>query len=231
MTGFTERVRARLQQDSGLTLVELLVAISLFAVLLSLVGGTFYSITRATSFAAARDENSRVASTAMNEMIKKVRGAADNARVGLSDSAAFISAGGKNLKFTTLVSTGRVSVPQQVTLSLSSTGVLTENVVIGTTTDGTYYTFGGTGTTQTIATSIEVAGSADVPFFQYLDISRNVLTPDPATGVLSAVQADRVAFVQISIRVSSTASTLKNGITLQNTAGLPNLLEPTGDPT
>jgi len=226
-----DRIAMRFRQDAGLTLVELLVAISLFAVLLAIVGGTFYSITRATTFAAARDQNSRVASTAMNEMVKMVRGAADNARVGLNDSPAFIAAGGKSLSFTTLVSTGRVSVPQQVTFALTPAGALTETIVAGTTTDNAYYSFGGAGRTQTIATSIEVPAASGVQVFQYLDIKKDALTPDPATGVLSAAQADRVAFVQISIRVSSTASALRNGITLQNTVGLPNLLEPTGDPT
>ena len=231
MTGFRDGLTARLRSDDGLTLVELLVAISLFAVLLAIVGGTFYSITRATTFAAARDQNSRVASTAMNEMVKMVRGAADNARIGLSDSPAFIAAGGKSITFTTLVSTGRVSVPQQVTFTLSSAGVLTENTVIGTTSDNAYFTFSGAGNTQVLASSIEVPTASSGPVFQYLDIGKNVLTPDPATGVLSAAQTDRVAFVQITLRASSTASTLKNGITLKNTVGLPNLLEPTGDPS
>ncbi|OIH95378.1 type II secretion system protein J [Curtobacterium sp. MCBA15_001] len=231
MTALRDRLLARVRRDDGMTLVELLVAVSLFAVLLAIVGGTFYSITRATTFAAARDSNSRVASTAMNEMVKMIRGAADNPKVGANDDPAFLSAGRNSLTLTTLVSSGRSAVPQRVGFSLSAAGVLTENIVIGSTTDNTYYSFTGAGTTQAIASGIEVPSSTGTPVFQYLDKLSNPVTPDPATGVLTSDQAGQVAFVQLSIRVSSTSSALKNGITLQNTVGLPNLLEPTGDPT
>lgn len=218
------------RREDGLTLIELLVAMGLFAVLLAIVGGTFYSITRATTFAAARDQNSRNASNAMNEIVRQVRAAADNPRVGASDSPAFISAGTSALQFTTLVSTGRDSVPQQVTFSVSAAGVLTEKIVAGSTTDNAYYTFSGAGSTSTIASSIEVPATTATPIFQYLDIGKTVLTPN-AAGLLTADQVGQIAFVQVTLRFSSTASTLKNGITLQNTVGLPNLLQPSGDST
>ena len=226
------RIRAAVSAEGrqdGLTLIELLVAMGLFAVLLAIVGGTFYSITRATTFAAARDQNSRSASNAMNEIVRKVRAAADSPRLGTSDSPAFITAGKSAVKLTTLVASGRDAVPQQVTFSVSAEGVLTENIVVGSTTDNAYFTFSGAGTTSTIASSIEPAATG-MPIFQYLDISKNVLQPN-AAGLLTADQFGQIAFVQVTLRSSSTASALKNGITLQNTVGLPNLLEPTGDST
>jgi len=228
-----QRIRSAVRgerREDGLTLIELLVAMGLFAVLLAIVGGTFYSITRATTFAAARDQNSRNTSNAMNEIVRKVRAAADNPRVGASDSPAFISAGRSSVQFTTLVATGRDAVPQQVSFSVSADGVLTEKVVAGTTTDNAYYTFSGAGSTSTIASSIEVPDASGTPVFQYLDVASNVLPPN-AAGAIPADQIGQIAFVQVTLRLSSTASTLKNGITLQNTIGLPNLLEPTGDST
>ncbi|MBA8989129.1 prepilin-type N-terminal cleavage/methylation domain-containing protein [Curtobacterium pusillum] len=228
-----ERIRSGVRgarRDDGLTLIELLVAMGLFAVLLAIVGGTFYSITRATTFAVARDQNSRNASNAMNEIVRQVRAAADNPRTGASDSPAFISAGTSAVQFTTLVATGRDAVPQQVTFSVSAAGVLTETIVAGSTTDNAYFTFSGSGSTSTIASSIELPASGGTPIFQYLDGNSVALTPN-AAGVLTADQIGQIAFVQVTLRLSSSASTLKNGITLQNTVGLPNLLQPTGDST
>lgn len=218
------------RREDGLTLIELLVAMGLFAVLLAIVGGTFYSITRATTFAAARDQNSRTASNALNEIVRKVRAAADNPRVGASDSPAFVSAGQSSMQFTTLVATGRDAVPQQVTFTVAADGTLTERVVPGSTTDNAYYTFTGAGTTSTIASSIEVPSGGDDPVFQYLTADRVALTPN-AAGFLTADQTGQIAFVTVTLRTSSSASTLRNGITLQNTIGLPNLLEPTGAST
>lgn len=215
-------------RDRGLTLIELLVAMGLFGVLLAIVGGTFVSITRATSFAAARDQNSRNASTAMNEVVRQVRGAADNPQVGASDSPAFLSAGTSSVQFTTLVSTGRAAVPQQVTFTVGASGVLSERIVPGATTDNVYYTFPGSGSTSTIGTGVELPSGTGTPAFQYLDISQNVLAPN-AAGVLTSDQIGQIAFVRVTLRFSSTSSTLRNGITLQNTIGLPNLLQPTGD--
>ncbi|WP_439692974.1 PulJ/GspJ family protein [Curtobacterium sp. SP.BCo] len=217
------------RRDEGLTLIELLVAMSLFGVLLAIVGGTFYSITRATTFAAARDQNSRNASNAMNEIVRQVRAAADNPNVGAADTPAFLSAGPTSMQFTTLVATGRNAVPQQVTFSVSAAGVLTEKVIAGSTTDNAYYTFPGAGSTSTIASSIEVPTSTGTPVFQYLDAGNTPLTN--GASALTTDQVGQIAFVKVTLRFSSTASTLKNGITLQNTVGLPNLLEPTGDPT
>lgn len=221
-----DRVR---RDDRGLTLVELLIAMGLFAVLLAIVGGTFYSITTATTFAAARDQNGRAASTAMNEVVRKVRSAADNPRLGTSDAPAFAVAGTNTVQFTTLVATGRTAAPQQVRFTVGSSGTLTEQIVPGVTTDNAYYTFPGSGTTTTITSSIEVPAAGATPVFEYLQLSGATLTPDPSTGLLSAAQLGQIAFVRVTLRVSSSASTLQNGTTLRNTIGLPNLLDPTGD--
>ncbi len=230
MIGRLRAVFSGEDRDSGLTLVELLVAMGLFAVLLAIVGGTFYSITRATTFAAARDQNSRNASTAMNEIVRQVRGAVDNPVPGASDNPAFTTAGSSTAQFTTLVSSGRSAVPQQVTLTVSASGTLSERIVVGSTSDNAYYTFTGAGSTSTIGTSVELPPSSGTPIFQYLDINQAVLPP-AASGMLTADQIGQIAFVRVTLRVSSSASTLSNGTTLQNTVGLPNLLEPTGAST
>ncbi|KQO63646.1 PulJ/GspJ family protein [Curtobacterium sp. Leaf261] len=224
------RLRDVANREGGLTMIELLVAMGLFAVLLTIVVGTFVSITKATSFAAARDTNTRVATNGMDELTKMIRSAADNPVVGAGDTPAFTVAGPETMTFSTLVSSGRDAVPQQITFALDGARNLTETSAAASA-NGTYFTFGTPGAARVVTASVGATPSGGDPLFQYRDGGGNVLTPSTTTNQLTLDQRNQIASVTVTLRIANTRSTLTNGVVLKNTIGLPNLLEPTGSST
>jgi Tfp pilus assembly protein PilW len=203
---------------------ELLVAMSLFTVLLVIVGGTFVSITRATTFAAARDQNTRSAQNGMNELSRKLRGAADNPVANAADSPAFTAASPDALTVSTLVATGRDAVPQLASFSVTG-GTLVESTTAGRAV-GTYFVFDGARSSVRLVDGVDATPSNSSPLFTYFDASGAELVPPTAAG-LTGDQRSRISSVTVTLAVANSRSSLQNGIVLQSSVGLPNLLDTT----
>lgn len=214
-----ERVR---RDERGISLVELLIAMGLFTVLLAIVGGTFVSITRATTFAAARDQNTRSAQNGMNELMRQFRGAADNPVANAADDPAFQVATPTSVTMWSLVATGRDAVPQVVTFSVTN-GSLVETITPSRA-SGSYYVQGTIPTQRTLLDGVTAAPTGGTPLFTYLAADGS---PVGGGGALTLAQRSMVRSVTITLTVANTRSALSNGIVLQNTVGLPNQLDQT----
>lgn len=223
MTGRLRHALRRVRHDDrGITMSELLVAMSLFTVLLVIVGGTFVSITRATTFAAARDQNTRSAQNGMNELSRKLRAAADNPVANAADTPAFSAAAADALTVSTLVATGRDAVPQLASFSVTG-GTLVETVTAGRAV-GTYFVFDGARSSSRLVDGVDPTPSGTSPLFSYFDSTGTELVPPTPAG-LTADQRGRISTVTVTLSVANSRSTLQNGIVLQSSIGLPNLLD------
>jgi prepilin-type N-terminal cleavage/methylation domain-containing protein len=218
-----ERLRGGHQGDHGLSLAELLVTIMIFGIVLTVVTGTFVSLTRTTSLANRTDSNVRTASNGMNEVTRQIRSAVVVPVPGVTTNApAFIEASTEGVTFTTAVNqTGSTNQPQLVRFSLAADRSLVENKTASVPIQSTYWAFTGAVTTRTLTGPVSIA-SAKVPvLFQYADSSGALLIPG-ATGKLAATQLAQIASVTVTLSVKST-SAYDNGVTLVNTVGLPNI--------
>lgn len=217
-----DALRARRMDDSGLSLAELLVTIMIFAIVLTVVTGTFVSLTRVTSQAAATDANVHDASNGMNEIAREIRGAVNNPIPNAPDAAAFITATSESMTFSTAVNqTGSMIQPQLVTFSLGTDRSLIETKTSAVVYQTSYWQFTGTVVKRTLTGPVS-ASSASVPvLFQYFDSSGAALAPS-AAGALTTVQLGRIASIKVSLSIRSTKAG-DTGVTLVNTVGTPNL--------
>lgn len=217
-----DAVRARRLTDTGLSLAELLVTIMIFAIVLTVVTGTFVSLTRVTGQAAATDANVHDASNGMNEIARQIRGAVNNPVPNASDAAAFSAATTESMTFSTAVNqTGSSTQPQLVTFALATDRSLTETKTAAVAYQTTYWQFTGTVINRTLTGPVSAASASIPVLFQYFDSTGASLTPG-AAGSLSAAQLGQIASVKVSLSIKSTKAG-DTGVTLINTVGTPNL--------
>ena len=227
MTGRARRAAALEQRpDTGLSLAELLVAIMVFGLIMTIVSTTFISLTKATSQSRAIDSNTRVASNGLNDLSLSLRGARTIPveTVGAADIPAFSSATRESVKFYTaanLVNTTS-TVPRQIEFALASNRSLVERSLTATTNAKGFYVFTGTASSRTVTTPVATAPAAGPWLFTYLDSTGAPLAFD-ATGALAADDLGSISAVQVTVRIDATTTMTSQGITLQNTVGLPNL--------
>jgi prepilin-type N-terminal cleavage/methylation domain-containing protein len=222
--GRTDALEQR--SDAGLSLAELLVAIMVFGLIMTIVSTTFISLTKATSQSRTIDNNTRVASNGLNDLSLALRGARTIPveTVGATDLPAFSSATRESVRFYTaanLVNTTS-TVPRQVEFSLSANRSLVERSLTGTTNAKGFSVFAGTATSRTVTTPMATTPSGGPWLFTYLDATGAPL-PFDATGALGTDDLGSIAAVQVTVRIDSTTTMTPQGITLQNTVGLPNL--------
>lgn len=245
MTGSAALSRLRgSDRESGFTLVELLVAIVVLAILLTIVGSLFLTSVRTVSASEATGQATGTASNAINELSRVIRSGTPNAVVGqLLPDPPFVAATTESLTMYSYVDSytgpGSTQVrPLLVQFSLDGARRLVEKRWVPSTSDPGYFVFptpvsnptttpvysAPTRSALTIAGPIAAtpsspAGSA--PLFSYLDADGNTLTPS-ATG-LTSTQLGEVARVLVTIRVAGAASSTRPTVVLQNTVRIPNL--------
>lgn len=225
------RLVARLRADqAGLTLVELLVAMSLSLIVLTVAGSFLISSQKASVTASSVSRNTRAASAAMNEIGRVLRAATDNpVPTGDDPQYAFQYASATSVRFFAYVnldSTLSQAVEVQLTLD-PSTKRITETKWVGTAVAGnsSYYAFplssasslSAAPTSTRVLTSSAVNGS----LFSFKDAAGNVLgTP---TSAVAATDLLNIRSVGVTVTVGSSASDA-NAVTLSNTASMPNIV-------
>jgi prepilin-type N-terminal cleavage/methylation domain-containing protein len=220
---FIDAIKRARRDERGLTLAELLVTVLIFALVLTVVTGTFVTMVRATTFANATDTNVRTGSDAMDEMTRVLHAAMNNPRPNQSDAPAFSVANSESATFSTAVNmSGSTLTPEQVSLTLDSSRRIVETVTAGQLYNSTYYQFTGAVTTRVLSSPVTATPTGGDALFVYFDANNNRLTPD-ATGALSSSQISSIASVQITLRLTNSNSTIDNSVTLTNQVGLPNL--------
>jgi len=222
------------REDRGISLAELIVAMSVGVLVLAMVGAFFVSVSRASSTTGGVDANTRSASTAMREMERMFRVASNNpVASGVDTQYAFQYATATSVRFFAYINlNSAVDVqPVEVQYTLDpSTRILTETKWVGTATDVTksYYSF-PMATTPTLpnapTSSINLATSV-VPttLFSYSDAGNIPLTP--VAGALTAAQLQSVRNVTVALTVGepdAAKPAAANNVSLTSTVGMPNL--------
>ncbi|WP_420369026.1 PulJ/GspJ family protein [Curtobacterium sp. L1-20] len=222
-------VRAH-RDERGITLAELLVAMSLSLVVLTIAGSFLVASQKASVTAGSVSQNTRAASVAMNEMGRVLRAATDNpVPTGDDSQYAFQYASATSVRFFAYVNLdSTLSQPVQVQLTLDpATKRLTETKWAGTAVSGnlSYYTFplAGGSTLSAAPTSRRTLASSvtNSAAFTFQDASGNVL--GSSTSPVAATDLPNIRTVTVTVSVGA-SSTDPNTVTLTNTASMPNIV-------
>lgn len=227
-------VRARLEvvadargSERGLSLAELLVAMTVFGILLAMTAGFMVNASRANITNRTIDSTNRTAANAMDEVTRVLRGAATNtvANQSLPDPA-FVQATDNALTVYSYVdlSTSKVA-PVKVQFFVDASKNLVEWKWAATPA-GVNFTFPSSASCATSCTSRILGSPVVLPaaggpkLFTYLDSTGTAIAT--VGGVLPAAVVNNVAAVTISLQFGSTSSANQSTL-LTNSVGLPNL--------
>lgn len=227
------RLRAhlpRVTDDRGLTLVELLVAMSLSLLVLTIAGSFLVSSQKAVATATSTSANTRAATAAMNEMGRMLRAATDNpVPTGDDSQFAFQYASPTSLRFFAYVNLdSTLSQPVEVQLTLDpATRRITETTWKGTAIAGnsSYFAFplaaGATLSATPTSKRTLVSSVTNTVAFSFRDATGGVL--DVAGSPIGATQLPNIRAVVVSTTVGSGAND-PNAVTLTTTVSLPNIV-------
>lgn len=211
--------------DDGMTLIELVVAMGIFGILLTLVVSMFVSSSRSFSDQSGALDNSRMASTSMNEVTRIIRAGTEIPRPNSADNRpVFTHAGAEKIDMHSFIDAGNSVDPAPVRVELQRNA---NNELVETRWEGyhdvpAYWEFRSTSNyARTIARSLMPADTS-APLFRYYDKNGAILTP-PAGGTLTLAQRRNIASVRVSMQVQADASGRVEPVQIQNMVGLPNL--------
>lgn len=233
------RTLRRLRHDqSGVSLVEWLVAMFVFGIVITLISSLYVSTTRAMDNAQNTNQNTRSAANAMNEMARMLRAGTDNpvSSTGFGapppNDPAFVYARNESVLFYAFVNlTGTAQQPIQVRLRVDgTTRRLLEDIWPATSLGNGYWSFPAESTapqrTRILADVIAPKTTTTPWTFTYLDANNApIATSAGATGGVANVKTTlaSIASVQLTVTVLSRLGVTDHQVTLQNTVGLPNL--------
>jgi type II secretory pathway pseudopilin PulG len=221
--------RARTDQR-GITLVELIVGMSLSLLVLTIAGSFLVASQKASVTASSISQNTRAASTAMNEMGRMLRAATDNpVPTGDDSQFAFQYASATSIRFFAYVNLdSTLSQPVQVQLTLDPvTKRITETTWKGTAVSGnsSYFSFplalGATLTSTPTSKRTLVSSAVNGVAFSFTDASNNVL--GTLTSPVSVTDLPNIRSVSVTLTVGS-STTDPNAVTLTNRASMPNIV-------
>ncbi|WIA99944.1 MULTISPECIES: PilW family protein [unclassified Curtobacterium] len=230
------RVLRRLgRDDRGVSLAELIVAMSISVLVLTMAGAFFVSVSRASTTTTNVDSNTRVASTAMREMQRMFRVASNNpVASGVDAQYAVQYATATSVRFFAYINlNSAVDVqPVEVQFTLDpAKGTITETKWNGVPTDrtATYYDFprATTPTLTNAPTSRLVLAESVVPstLFTFRNAAGTAMTAGP-DGALSATDLAAVRSVSIDLTVGERDQqrpAARDDVSLTSTVGMPNL--------
>lgn len=216
-------VAGRRASDRGLSLVELLVAMTLFSLVLAMVVGFFVSASKATQLTTQIDGTNRQATTAMDEVSRIIRGATTNpvATAGSVPSPAFTVAGTNTITLYSAVNLSSSTAQNEIVqFSIDANSNLVEKVWQPITSNG-YFTFGSSPTTSRIIAGPLVLTNAGGPnLFTYINSAGTAIAT--SGGAVASTDIASIAAVQVSLQVG-TANTAAQSTLLTDSVGLPNL--------
>jgi prepilin-type N-terminal cleavage/methylation domain-containing protein len=230
--------RRRENSEDGLTLVEMLVAMMVLAVLLALVGGLFASSSKIIATTQVTGQGTTSAANIADELSNVIRSGANLPVTGQTlSNPALPYASNEALTMYSYVdsytsSTSTQVRPLLVQLSLNSARQLVEKRWVPLSTSGTYFTFptvsssGAVSTPAPTSTRIigdpilttPTTGANTDPLFVYLNASGGVIASPVAAANLCSI-----ASVRVTVRTQGAATTAHPAIVLVNTVDIPNL--------
>ncbi|WP_191330301.1 type II secretion system protein J [Frigoribacterium sp. ACAM 257] len=199
--------------DAGVSLAELLVAMMVFAVLLSLTGGFMISAYRANQTNNSVDRTTRTASTALLQMTRMIRAASDFKTTGGVSSSAFVTMGSSDVTLVSYVNLAdALEKPVKVQYVVEGTKLVERRWAgLQSVNDATLYTFPTLTSTVTLAEPVLAPAAGGPALFSYFQADRTTVAADP-----TAIGAVRV---QLQIGTSSRGS---DSTLLVNTVGINN---------
>ena len=211
--------------DQGLTLIELVVAMGISSILIALIVTMFTTTSRSVHDQEAAIDNSRLASTAMNEVTRILRAGTEIPVYGAAmNDPVFVYAGAERIVMNSFIdSTSSADpAPLRVEFSRNAANELVETRWDAYHVHGNSWAFQTTSTyARTIARSL-LPPQASRPLFVYKDKEGSVLTP--ASGAsLTTAQIRNIASVQVTMQVQGDESGRVAPVVIQNLVGLPNL--------
>jgi prepilin-type N-terminal cleavage/methylation domain-containing protein len=210
--------------ERGVTLIELLVSMIIFAILLTLVGGAFSTISKAVTLSGQVNSNIGFSSLGMNEISKVLRFAATNPVLNQPiDNPAFVVAKPETLTvYSYIDATATSPAPTEVTFSLNGSRQLVETRYSAYSVASGYWAFNTTPyRTQILTGTVLTPGTGELSLFTYQTSVNGTALTCPTTG-LTQSQILQVAAVQVTMKIKSSTGG-SNSVTLTNTVGLPNL--------
>lgn len=173
--------------ERGLTLVELLVAMLIFALLLVLVGSAFSTISKAVGLAGSTNNNISLSGLGMTELSKVIRFAATNPVVSHPiDDPAFVTAKSETLTVYSYVDANPSNpAPIEVTFSLNSSRQLVETRYSAYSVATGYWAFNTTPYVMRILTGTVLAPTGtELPLFSYQTADGTVIDEGQADRLL-----------------------------------------------
>lgn len=230
---------SRLRHDeSGISLIEWIVAMFVFGIVITLIANLYVSTTRAMDNAQNTNQNTRSAANAMNESARMLRAGTDNPvqATGFGtpppNDPAFVYARNESVLFYAFVNlTGTAQQPIQVRLRVDQTSrQFVEDIWPATNIGNGYWSFPAETTTpqrtRILADAIAPRTGTAPWTFTYLDATNTAIaTSAGATGGVANVKTTlaTIAAVQVTLTVLTKTGVADHSVTLQNTVGLPNL--------
>ena len=218
-------LRERMKRDeSGIGLVELLVAMLIFGIVITLVANMYVSMTRTVQIGGSVNNSTKAASLGMNELSRVIRFATGNPVSGQPiDDPAFVEAGRETITVYSYVDTVSSAVqPVKVKFSLDASRRLIETRYAAYSLSGGYWGFSSTPLwTRTLTGQVMAPGAGEPYLFTYLQDDGTAIAV-PAAGLASS-QFSAIAAVQVTLKLKADDGTTANPVVLQNTVGLPNL--------
>lgn len=232
------RVRQLLERlrsgDSGLSLMELIVAMTLLAILMTIIISMYSAFT--TNFTRDRSstDSTNVASIGINEVTRVIRAGTEIEVLNSStNKPVFVIAARERLVMHAYLDTNAANpAPILVEFSIGATSrVLNEKRWAGTKTSG-YWGFPSPTTTpvtdRVIARKIVAPASGQLPLFTYLKTegcaTGTTCAIVPTSGnALSAAEIAQVVAVQVTMVVQADETGRADPVTIINRVGIPNL--------
>ncbi|MBH0008441.1 prepilin-type N-terminal cleavage/methylation domain-containing protein [Salinibacterium sp. SWN1162] len=223
-TALLARVRRIRNDDSGVTLAELIVTIALLTMMLAMVMTIFISFTRSFTSDRSASTNTSSATVAMNELTRVIRSGTQLKTPSGTLSPVFSEATAEKVALTAYLDTQAASPrPVKVMFEITADRTLVEKRWEATGESNGVFTF-KTGTPSSERTIVRQIAGNGTPVFSYLK-SVNVATAGAPTETLWT-ESDPFSKI-IAVTVSMTVQTDPSGeaatATLLNTVGIPNL--------
>jgi len=205
-------VRSRLRGELGISLVELLVSMMIFAIILTLVGSMYASMARTVALGNSSNQSTKVAATTMNEVSRVIRFAAANPVLGQPQSDPAISTfSAEALTMYSYVDADATTPkPIQISFTVDASRRLVESRYAATPAAGFWIFATPTPySTRILAGGIGTPTGAELPLFSY------------EYQMVNGVQT--IVAVQVNLKVTADGNSVGQPVTLQNTVGMPNL--------